>query len=313
MKRIFTLLMTVIISTTVYAQMKKPSIIVIPSKQWMKAGGHTMQFNNQGMTENVPNYRSALESDPTLNQVLVKLSGVIRNRGFEVSMLEPMLDNLDKKMAAINMDQDGIVQSSEDILASTAKADLIVDLSYTINQRGPQKSVQFTLYAKDAGTGSLAGQVTGNTEPSSGSIPEEMSAALNLYMDNFQNDLMKYFEDIVNNGRSIRIDINTTDNFDEDLYSDSYGDDDLMTLIEDYVWENTVGNNYNLQDATGTSMVFTGTKIPLEFTDKKGRVKKLDAFNFGKNLARYLKDLGLSGTKAKTISLSAVKVNIANY
>ena len=86
MKRIFTLLMTVIISTTVYAQMKKPSIIVIPSKQWMKAGGHTMQFNNQGMTENVPNYRSALESDPTLNQVLVKLSGVIRNRGFEVCL-----------------------------------------------------------------------------------------------------------------------------------------------------------------------------------------------------------------------------------
>ena len=57
---------------------------------------------------------------------------------------------------------------------------------------------------------------------------------------------------ILSKRTKIRIDINTTDNFDEDLYSDSYGDDDLMTLIEDYVWENTVGNNYNLQDATGT-------------------------------------------------------------
>ena len=74
----------------------------------------------------------------------------------------------------------------------TAKADLVLELSYTIVPQGFQNSVQFTLLAKDAGQGTMAGQVTGNTEPSSGSIPEEMSAALNLYMDGFSADLMKY-------------------------------------------------------------------------------------------------------------------------
>ena len=109
MKRIFTLLMTVIISTTVYAQMKKPSVMVLPSKQWMTAGGHMMQFNNQGTTENHPNYRSALESDATLNQVLVKLSGVIKDRGFTVKMLEAQLDKVDQKMADQNMRQREVV------------------------------------------------------------------------------------------------------------------------------------------------------------------------------------------------------------
>jgi hypothetical protein len=314
MKRIFTLLMTVIISTTVYAQMKKPSVMVLPSKQWMTAGGHMMQFNNQGTTENHPNYRSALESDATLNQVLVKLSGVIKDRGFTVKMLEAQLDKVDQKMADQNMRTTGggVYVNPTDMLKMTAKADLVIELAYTINQRGPQKSVQFTLLAKDAGQGTMAGQVTGNTEPSSGSIPEEMSAALNLYMDAFSADLMKYFEDMVANGREILLNVNVTENFDEDLYTDSYGDDELMLLIEDWVADNTKGGNYNLSDATETMMVFEQTRIPLEY-ERKGKMRKMDAGAFGSNLAKYLKSLGLEGTRSERSSLSEVNIFIATY
>ena len=314
MKRIFTLLMTVIISTTVYAQMKKPSVMVLPSKQWMTAGGHMMQFNNQGTTENHPNYRSALESDATLNQVLVKLSGVIKDRGFTVKMLEAQLDKVDQKMADQNMRTTGggVYVNPTDMLKMTAKADLVIELAYTINQRGPQKSVQFTLLAKDAGQGTMAGQVTGNTEPSSGSIPEEMSAALNLYMDAFSADLMKYFEDMIANGREILLNVNVTENFDEDLYTDSYGDDELMLLIEDWVADNTKGGNYNLSDATETMMVFEQTRIPLEY-ERKGKMRKMDAGAFGSNLAKYLKSLGLEGTRSERSSLSEVNIFIATY
>lgn len=314
MKRIFTLIMTVIISTTVYAQMKKPSVMVLPSKQWMTAGGHMMQFNNQGTTENHPNYRSALESDATLNQVLVKLSGVIKDRGFTVKMLEAQLDKVDQKMADQNMRTTGggVYVNPTDMLKMTAKADLVIELAYTINQRGPQKSVQFTLLAKDAGQGTMAGQVTGNTEPSSGSIPEEMSAALNLYMDAFSADLMKYFEDMAANGREILLNVNVTENFDEDLYTDSYGDDELMLLIEDWVADNTKGGNYNLSDATETMMVFEQTRIPLEY-ERKGKMRKMDAGAFGSNLAKYLKSLGLEGTRSERSSLSEVNIFIATY
>jgi len=306
--------MTVIISTTVYAQMKKPSVMVLPSKQWMTAGGHMMQFNNQGTTENHPNYRSALESDATLNQVLVKLSGVIKDRGFTVKMLEAQLDKVDQKMADQNMRTTGggVYVNPTDMLKMTAKADLVIELAYTINQRGPQKSVQFTLLAKDAGQGTMAGQVTGNTEPSSGSIPEEMSAALNLYMDAFSADLMKYFEDMVANGREILLNVNVTENFDEDLYTDSYGDDELMLLIEDWVADNTKGGNYNLSDATETMMVFEQTRIPLEY-ERKGKMRKMDAGAFGSNLAKYLKSLGLEGTRSERSSLSEVNIFIATY
>jgi hypothetical protein len=288
--------------------------MVLPSKQWMTAGGHMMQFNNQGTTENHPNYRSALESDATLNQVLVKLSGVIKDRGFTVKMLEAQLDKVDQKMADQNMRTTGggVYVNPTDMLKMTAKADLVIELAYTINQRGPQKSVQFTLLAKDAGQGTMAGQVTGNTEPSSGSIPEEMSAALNLYMDAFSADLMKYFEDMVANGREILLNVNVTENFDEDLYTDSYGDDELMLLIEDWVADNTKGGNYNLSDATETMMVFEQTRIPLEY-ERKGKMRKMDAGAFGSNLAKYLKSLGLEGTRSERSSLSEVNIFIATY
>ena len=273
-----------------------------------------MQFNNQGTTENHPNYRSALESDATLNQVLVKLSGVIKDRGFTVKMLEAQLDKVDQKMADQNMRTTGggVYVNPTDMLKMTAKADLVIELAYTINQRGPQKSVQFTLLAKDAGQGTMAGQVTGNTEPSSGSVPEEMSAALNLYMDAFSADLMKYFEDMYANGREILLNVNVTENFDEDLYTDSYGDDELMLLIEDWVADNTKGGNYNLSDATETMMVFEQTRIPLEY-ERKGKMRKMDAGAFGSNLAKYLKSLGLEGTRSERSSLSEVNIFIATY
>ena len=314
MKKIFTLVLAVVISTSVYAQMKKPSVMVIPSKQWMTAGGHMKKFDNQGTTENHPNYRSALESDPTLNQVLVKLSGVVKNRGFTVKMLEAQLDKVDQKMADQNMRTTGggVYVNPTDMLKMTAKADLVLELSYTIVPQGFQNSVQFTLLAKDAGQGTMAGSVTGNTEPSSGSIPEEMSAALNLYMDAFSADLMKYFEDMVANGREILLNVNVTENFDEDLYTDSYGDDELMLLIEDWVADNTKGGNYNLSDATETMMVFEQTRIPLEY-ERKGKMRKMDAGAFGSNLAKYLKSLGLEGTRSERSSLSEVNIFIATY
>ena len=244
----------------------------------------------------------------------MKLSGVIKDRGFTVKMLEAQLDKVDQKMADQNMRTTGggVYVNPTDMLKMTAKADLVIELAYTINQRGPQKSVQFTLLAKDAGQGTMAGQVTGNTEPSSGSIPEEMSAALNLYMDAFSADLMKYFEDMAANGREILLNVNVTENFDEDLYTDSYGDDELMLLIEDWVADNTKGGNYNLSDATETMMVFEQTRIPLEY-ERKGKMRKMDAGAFGSNLAKYLKSLGLEGTRSERSSLSEVNIFIATY
>ena len=105
------------------------------------------------------------------------------------------------------------------------------------------------------------------------------------------------------------VNVNVTENFDEDLYADSYGDDELMLLIEDWVADNTKDN---LSDATETMMVFEQTRIPLEY-ERKGKMREMDAGAFGSNLAKYLKSLGLEGTRSERSSLSEVNIFIATY
>ena len=315
MKRIIILSLAILLSLASYAQtkMKKPSLMVVPSKGWMNQEGHMKQFNNQGSMENHPNFRKALEEDLTLVQVLTNLSGTLTERGFTIKMLEAQLDKLDAKMADQSMRTTGggVTLNPTDMLKMTAKADIIIEISYTINQRGPRKSVQFTLLGKDAGQGTMAGPATGNTPESAGSVPELMSSALNLYMDGFCSSLQKYFDKMLAQGREISLNINTTEAFGDDLYTEDYGDDELMLLIEDWVADNTKNGAYNLSDATETMMVFDMTRIPLTYM-RKGKERALDAGAFGKNLEKYLESLGLTAKSERT-NLSEVTVYIGTF
>ncbi|MEE2954382.1 MAG: DUF6175 family protein [Bacteroidota bacterium] len=301
MKKINILLILLLFVATSIAQpkMKKPSVMVVPSKAWCKKNGFTKTFNNQGSIENHPNFRKAFEDDVTLKQVLVAMSGVMKQRGFTMKMLEAQLDKVDKKMADQNMRMSTktggtVMLSPTDMLNMTAKADIRMEVTYTVNRVGPKKSIQFTLEGLDAGMGTLVAEATGNGEPSfAAGIPELMEEAVSSYMDGFCNKVMDHFIDIHENGREINLNINVWDDWGEDLETEDYGDDELMIVIEDWVSDNTVNNNFNLSDATESYMVFEMTRIANFYTDKNGKQKPQDAGRFGKRLRDYLKDFGL--------------------
>ena len=239
MKKIIFVIIIALFSINVFGQvkMKKPSVMILPSKAWCKQEGFSQKFDNQGYEELHPDYRVALESDVTLKQVLVSLSGVLRQRGFTMKMLGAQLDKADKKMADQNMRSStktggGVMLSPTDMLKMTAKADIIMEITYTVNKLGPKKSIQFTLEGLDAGTGTLVADATGNSEPAAGSVPELMTEAVSAYMDGFSNKLMDHFIDIQRNGREINLNIQVWDDWGEDLETEDYGDDELMTVLK---------------------------------------------------------------------------------
>ena len=318
MKKIIFVIVVALISVNVFGQvkMKKPSVMVVPSKAWCKQEGFVQKFDNQGSVETHPDYGLALETDVTLKQVLVSLSGVLKQKGFTMKMLGAQLDKVDKKMADQNMRSSsktggGVMLSPTDMLKMTAKADIIMEITYTINKLGPKKSIQFTLEGLDAGTASLVADATGNSEPAAGNIPELMAEAVSAYMDGFSNKLMDHFVDIQKNGREIILNIQVWDDWGEDLETEDYGDDELMTVIEDWVSDNTVNSSFNLSDATESMMVFEMTRIPTIYVDKKGREKAMDAAKFGKQLRDYLGDLGLE-SKGERSSLSEMTIWIGH-
>ena len=241
----------------------------------------------------------------------------MKNKGFTMKMLEAQLDKVDKKMADQNLRMSsktggGVMMSPTDMLKMTAKADIIMEITYTEKKSGPKKWIQLTLEGLDAGTGTLASHATGNGEPSfAAGTAELMTEAVSAYMDGFCDGLMDHFIDIQQNGREINLNIQVWDDWGEDLETEDYGDDELLTVIEDWVSDNTVNSSFNLSDATESFMVFEMTRIPTIYIDKNGREKAMDAAKFGKQLRDYLGDLGLE-SKGERNSLSEMTIWIGH-
>ena len=101
-----------------------------------------------------------------------------------------------------------IVESPLDKIKRTAKADIIMDLDFSIKKSGPRKYISFNLRGLDAYTSKVITAVSGDGRPSSsatvGLLIEE--AVLN-YMDSFNASLQNHFNDMFENGREVAISI----------------------------------------------------------------------------------------------------------
>jgi len=128
MKKIIFVLIVALFSVNVFGQvkMKKPSVMIVPSKAWCKQMGYTQEFNNQGYVEVHPDFRKAFLNDVTLKQVLVSMSGVMKERKFTMKMLESQLDKVDKKIDYI-INCAGILEKKPLLNQDISMIDTIID------------------------------------------------------------------------------------------------------------------------------------------------------------------------------------------
>lgn len=302
MKKALLLLSITIFTFTSFAQKaKKPTIMVVPSDVWCNQNNFIQTFNNQGAEVMVPDYKKALQSDPTLLQVISQLNGMMAEKGFPLVNLESKLKQLEAESAEdamrVSSKTGGELQTSPiDQLKMVAKADIWMQITYTVNGRGMQ-SIQFNLQGLDAYTNKQVATAVGNGEPSSGSVPELMEEAVNAHLDNFCSTLMDHFDDMFANGREVIMRIKVWDDWGEDLETEDYGDDELGILIEDWVSDNTVNGVYNLTTATENIMLFEQCRIPL-FYIRKEKERAYDVRRFGSDLRSYLsKELGVESKR----------------
>ena len=315
MKKITLAIFIALFSIATFAQKaKKPTIMVVPSDVWCGENGFMQEFNNQGTITRIPDYKRALQSDPTLLQVISQINGMMAERGFPLKNLESALKTLEKQAADDNMRQSsktggGVSSSPTDELKKVAKADIWMQITYIVNGRG-MKSIQFTLQGLDAFTDKEIATATGNGEPSTASTPELMQEAVLAHIDNFNSTLMTYFDDMFVNGREVVVRIKVWDDWGEDLETEDYGDDELGILIEDWMSDLTVNGVFNLTDATENSMLFEQVRIPL-FYIKKDKERAYDVRRLGKDLRDKLKEIGLEA-KAENEGLGSVTLWIGH-
>lgn len=276
--------------TQVFSQAKKPRIMIVPSDVWCISKGYVINFDDQGTKKQLPDYKKAFQNNFDLKLVISKINGVMAEKGFPLISLEQSLKAIEANSAedALMSSKSGagIAESPIDKLRKTAKADIIMDLTYRVNESGPKKYISFTLAGLDAYSNKEIATATGNGAPSfTVDVPILLEEAVLNHIDNFSNSLQKYFDDLFENGREISIYIKKFDGWKGDLEQE-YNGKELGTVIEDWFAKNTVKGRFNTVDATENLMLFDQVRIPL--FDANGTA--IDARAYIKQLQTYLKN-----------------------
>jgi len=289
MKKLITLIAVITISVG-FAQAKKPTIMVVPSDVWCTKNGYMMEFDNQGTKVKIPDYKKAFQENSDLLVVISKINGLMADRGFPLKNMESAIKTLESESAENAMLTSktgaGVVESPIDKLKKVAKADIIMQLTWTVNTTGPKKSVTFNLQGIDAYTDKQIATATGTGAPSfSAELPVLLEESVLAHIDNFNASLQKHFDDMFENGREIIVRIKKFDSWPGDLEKE-YDGKELSTVIEEWMGANTVKSRFSTSDATENMMLLEQVRIPLY--DAKG--KATDARGFLKGLQEFLKN-----------------------
>jgi len=276
--------------TTSAQSVNKPSIMVFPDDIWMNANGFMKEVDNQGVKVFEPDYKSAILNEE-LGQVITKIEKMMNERSYRLTNLSQTLKSLQEEEALRNMEtsEDGnnIQMSQKEKLLNLAKPDLILYVNWKVNSIGPKKSVYFSMKAVDAGTNKPAGAADGTgNELIGANLGVMLETAVLSHIDNFNGQLMQYFEEIVAKGREISVEIQVFENSPKRLNTEINEDgDELSDDLTQWMKKNTVNGAFTISQKASSSMKFTGVRIPLRGSD--GAAFSND--DFGTSLRKYIR------------------------
>lgn len=290
-KNIFmSMVLLTIFTMSVMGQAKKPTLMVVPSDAWCKEHGYEQSFDNQGIAEKIPDYKTAVSTNKELNAVISKINTLMADRGFPLKDLQQNLksiSNLSAEDQLITSKSSGsaIAESPLDRLRRTAKADILLEIDWTVNTVGPKSSVTYNLRALDAYSNKQVAGAEGTGKSSfSAELPILLEEAVQDHMDAFVERLQTHFDDLLTNGREVVLDMRVFDSSAVDFETE-YDGYELSEVIDNWLAENCVNHRFNKSDATESMILYEQVRIPLYKTNGMAQ----DTYGFARDLVRYLK------------------------
>lgn len=292
MKRNVIIIIAVFLSVAALGQAKKPTIMVVPSDVWCVQNNFSSTYDNQGVRETIPDYTRALQNDANLLLAIGKINSMMADRGFPLKDLQSVTKSINQKNAEDNMIQSktsgaSLAENPIDRLRRVAKADIIMQLTYTLNVMGPKYSITYNLQGLDAYTNKqIAGAQGTGKQTFTAELPVLLEEAVVNNMDNFCDQLMVYFEDIQENGREVTVDIRVFDNGSGLDLETEFGGMELTEIIDDWMSNNTVSHVFNKSDGSETFIQYEQVRIPLYKTNGQ----QMDTESFVRELRKFLRD-----------------------
>ena len=293
MKRLLILQFVVLITTLVFSQAKKPTLMVVPSDLYCNKHGYMQTFSNQGSTEMVPDYKKALQNDSQLLTAITVIGQMMADRGFPLKLMEQELKNLNQESAedALLTSKSGadVAESPVDRLKKRSKSDIILQVTWLVNRTGPKYSLTFNLQGIDAYTNKQIAACQGTGDPTfTAELPVLLEESIANHLETFTTQLQNHFDDMFENGREITLRVKKWEDSEFDLESEFDGTE-LSDIIEDWISANTVKGRFNTTDATENYMYFEQVRIPLYDQDQRA----MDARRWTRGLINKLKTYGV--------------------
>lgn len=255
-------------------QTVQPKIMVIP-------------FTKEG-----EDIRTILEADVNKRIALTKIKESFDSRGFTtvdfVAKLKAAKDN-----NTFTSDNQTDIKTQ---IIQMSGADIYVQAEVNVQKGQSGTSVTLILTGYEASTGnSLSNKIGESGKFFTDDIGKLASKAVESVAEDFLNVMQTKFTDIVNNGKSVIIDISFDASSQYNMSSEIGSDGlPLSDQLEMWMEKNAFKNNYHIQGTTDLKMIFDDVKIPLK---DQASGNNYNPNKFALELWKFIKGLGLQPSK----------------
>ena len=268
MKKVFIFSIAIMLTTLSFGQAKKPTLMVVPADNWCIANNYVDKINDQGTVKDVPNYKRALQNSSECYNVITKINTLMSDRSFPLkdlsSVLKSMTNNTVMDIVTTSSSGAELAESTLDLIKRNSNADIILELNWQVNTVGPKKSITYSLAAKDSYTDKQIAGAQGTGSPSfSADLPVLLEEAVVANMDNFCAQLQAHFDDMMENGREVTMEVQVLEDGSGINLASQYEGEELTDIIDDWVSDNSVNHRYNLSQGSNNFLKFEQIRIPL--------------------------------------------------
>ena len=255
-------------------QTVQPKIIVIP---YVKEG---------------EDIRTILEADINKRIAITKIKESFDTRGFTtvdfVAKLKAAKDN-----NTFTSDNQTDIKTQ---IIQMSGADIYVQAEINVQKGQSGTSITLILTGYEASTGnSLSNKLGDSGKFFTDDIGKLASKAVESVAEDFLNVMQTKFTDIVNNGKSVIIDISFDASSQTNMSSEIGADGlPLSDQLEMWMEKNAFKNNYHIQGTSDLKMIFDDVKIPLK---DQASGNNYNPNKFALELWKFIKGLGLQPGK----------------
>ena len=292
----------------------RPAIMVIPGDQVLQNFKCLTTQKANGRDYILRDYKNYMLKDDRAKRIISTIQNEFNAQNFPLNDFEQALKQLDTQ-DALDM-ADDLEKDAKSMLLTVAQPDIILELTYDTSRdkismtshnyggRG-EKNVSFTLNALDAYTNKVVATMTASNIKGE-STTETIQESIKEGMPKFQQDITKYFSDILTRGRDITVRIAVEKGCNVNLSDESVEGDTYADWIMDYIKTHTVKGAYKMQRNTAKELYFVNCRIKLLNEDGT----QYGVYDWTRDLQKNLrKNLGLKCTN-KAQGLGEVLISV---